>query len=182
MVPLKPINITRREIGWDPDLDSTKFVLLCVFPPISPPPHCSCIHTMALTCRHHPPRWVRLGRWRWASQKKVSSAALSRTKAKWGGKAEPAELGITPSACTGWELHTFIPGWGGATSNAVSKFITGCSGQIFTLITSYQGIVKNLGLCRNCRTAEQSIHSNLPPGWADAERCVLCAWSYHGTS
>lgn len=46
------------------------------------------------------------------SQGKVSLTALSRMKANWDGKAELAELGMTPTVHTMWELHTFIPGWG----------------------------------------------------------------------
>lgn len=46
------------------------------------------------------------------SQGKFSLTALSRMKANWDGKAELAELDMTPTIHATWELHTFIPGWG----------------------------------------------------------------------
>lgn len=57
---------------------------------------------------------------------------------------------MTLTSCIGWEMHTFTPGWGGFIGTVVGKFITGCDGQLFTLIMSHQGINKNIGLCRDC--------------------------------
>ena len=52
MVPLKPIGITRRELGLDPDLDNTKFVL---FPAIFLPPLLLLLFIAAVSTRWHQP-------------------------------------------------------------------------------------------------------------------------------